>query len=531
MSGQPRCRHLVFAAVFTLVNLGSSQAEELAFRLTPQGVPLLSWAGKGLVTSPDNGAWLDAVVGYHGSANPSPVSPVDVRLLTGDTVLRTYPWGRVSIAYRAIPDGVDVTVEGTNTASDAAIEALGVVLVPFRFPGGNAPAAWAEAGPPKARATDGSPALLARYGSGTVALINDVGADQTEAAWAVAADGSCWATLRTSKPIFRGETVVAHAHLRFGTADAPAATFVEPLYEVYRTAHPEGVPWKDRRPIGSIFLARVNQKWPGNPRGWFNDPKLDLNTPAGADEFRKRLFEKANYSITLLRGAGAQGMILWDLEGQEFPQGEATYAGDPTLLARLAPEMNAVADDLFRLYGNQGFKTGLCLRANLIVFRRDGSFYQREYDTPEDLLAGLDHKIAYARKRWGCTLFYVDSNGGKHGVYDAWIFERLRRLHPDCLIAPENCYAAYYACTSPYRELRPSAPWANVAKTGDALRALYPHAFSVINLADGDYRNRRAELIDGVRGGDILLFRAFARCPEYPYVQEIYRAATEGAGG
>ena len=41
-----------------------------------------------------------------------------------------------------------------------------------------------------------------------------------------------------------------------------------------------------------------------------------------------------------------QGIIVWDLEGQEFIH-PTTYIGDPRALgAGYAPEMNAIADEL-----------------------------------------------------------------------------------------------------------------------------------------------------------------------------------------
>src|ERR1700693_952734 len=38
--------------------------------------------------------------------------------------------------------------------------------------------------------------------------------------------------------------------------------------------------WADRRPIGSLFLARPNTKWPTNPRGWF-DSSINITTDQG----------------------------------------------------------------------------------------------------------------------------------------------------------------------------------------------------------------------------------------------------------
>jgi hypothetical protein len=282
--------------------------------------------------------------------------------------------------------------------------------------------------------------------------------------------------------------------------------------------------WADRRPIGSLFLARPNTKWPTNPRGWF-DSSINITTDQGRSSFKKRLMEYTIQSIALLKEMNAQGMILWDVEGEEFPQGEATYAGDPTQLPRLAPEMNPVADEFLRRFTNQSLKVGLCIRCNEIVFRPDGSFYQREYADDNAAFAGLDKKISYARQRWGCTLFYIDSNGGKGGISDVTIFRRLHQKYSDCLIAPELCTPEYYTCTTPYRELRNSAPWAGVAATPKSIKEVYPDAFSLINVADGDIQRHRQELLQAVRQGDLLLYRSWYRSPEFFAVKLIFHEA------
>jgi hypothetical protein len=133
--------------------------------------------------------------------------------------------------------------------------------------------------------------------------------------------------------------------------------------------------------------------------------------------------------------------------------------------------------------------------------------------------------MAYAERRWGCSLFYVDSNGGDRGVYDPEIFRRLQARHPNSLIAPEFGFTPYWACTAPYRELRKSAPWAEVHSTPHAITEVYPDGFSVINVADGDIYGNFFQLVEAVKRGDILLYRSWMRSREYPDVQAILRTA------
>ncbi len=61
-----------------------------------------------------------------------------------------------------------------------------------------------------------------------------------------------------------------------------------------------------------------------------------------------------------------QGIIIWDLEGQEFIQ-PTTYVGDPRVLSQgYAPEMDATADQLFAVFRNAGLKVGITLRPNYL---------------------------------------------------------------------------------------------------------------------------------------------------------------------
>jgi hypothetical protein len=297
-----------------------------------------------------------------------------------------------------------------------------------------------------------------------------------------------------------------------------------------RQRDPATVDWNDRRPIGSIYLARDNTKWRSNPRGWFNDPKIDVFSPEGLRAFETRLMEYADRSVALLKAMNAQGMIAWDIEGQEFPHAEASYVGNPLLLFRIAPEMDLFADDFFRKFASQGLRTGICVRPQEIVFRPDGSFYQREFlFNTEAIFASLDQKIRYAKKRWNCSLFYVDSNFGalNLGLYDVVIFKKLHEKYPDVLLIPEHENRRYFAYTAPYYDLKGGEKWPGTRSLSIENTSFCPKAFSVINTADGNVNGRRSELLDAVKRGNILLYRTWWRSPEFDAVSSIYKEAPE----
>jgi hypothetical protein len=287
--------------------------------------------------------------------------------------------------------------------------------------------------------------------------------------------------------------------------------------------------WNDRRPIGSIYLARDNTKWSSNPRGWFSDPKVDVFSPEGLRAFRTRLMKYADDSVELLKAMNAQGMIVWDIEGQEFPQPEASYVGDPTLLFQIAPEMELFADDFFRKFASQGLRTGVCVRPQEIVFRSDGSYYQREFLlNSKAIFASLDRKIRYAKDRWKCSLFYVDSNFGalNLGLYDVAIFKKLHQKYPDILLIPEHENRRYFTYTAPYYDMKGREKWPGTRSLSIMHASSYPMAFSVINTADGDVNGRRSELLDAVKRGNILLYRTWWRSPECDAVSSIYKEAS-----
>ncbi len=224
-------------------------------------------------------------------------------------------------------------------------------------------------------------------------------------------------------------------------------------------------------------------------------------------------------------------MIVWDVEGEEYPP--LVFVGDPRKLPQLAPEMDAIADEVFKVFSDAGLRTGICIRPSRIVRQQATTPWRHDF-MGFDPVAEMAGKIAYAKRRWGCTLFYVDTNvtlalagtgAGKKERVDNWFvraeqMRRLARQFPDVLIIPEFQYTGYYSHLSGYRELR-----GGIASTSERDRLAYPGAFSVINVADGPIVERRADLLDAVRRGDVLMFRGWFGTRENALVQAIYEEA------
>jgi hypothetical protein len=255
--------------------------------------------------------------------------------------------------------------------------------------------------------------------------------------------------------------------------------------------------WPDRRPIGALFLADHTHASEKNPRGWFNNPGLNTSGPEGIARFRLAMLSYAERSIAILRRTGAQGMIVWDLEGQQFPH-KTTYIGDPRLLSRIAPEVAGAADEFFRRFRDAGLRVGVTIRPQELRLDATGNARQAQIGDYDGILLA---KIDYARSRWGATLFYIDSNGGPLWPAEVVRLRRLARQRPDVLLIPEHHDALYYSFSAPYGSMQTGA-----GPTARVIRFLYPNAFRVLAVPEsgGEARIREAYL-----NGDVLLFPAW----------------------
>jgi hypothetical protein len=259
---------------------------------------------------------------------------------------------------------------------------------------------------------------------------------------------------------------------------------------------PMGVHWQDRRPIGMLFLASDGHVSATNPRGWFNDESLDVVGKGGQERFKKELLEYADTSITNLQRLGAQGVIVWDVEGEQFPH-KTSFIGDPRLTSWMAPEMAPVVNEFFKKFRDAGLKVGVTIRPQQIVF--DNGLPRQA--TALDISEVLREKIDFARTNWGATMFYIDSNDGLWRPDEVLQLRLLARERPDVLLIPEHHALPYWAFSTPYVSLhRGNGDWST-----DLARRLFPSAFQVLDISDAS----NDAVVAAWRRGDILLFRAW----------------------
>ena len=207
-------------------------------------------------------------------------------------------------------------------------------------------------------------------------------------------------------------------------------------------------------------------------------------------------------------------MVTWDIEGEQYPQ-PTTYIGDPTQFATLAPEMEGVIDQYFKMFTAAGLRVGICIRPQqLVIPPGGGAPTQTSVADPTSLLLA---KVTYAYQRWGATLFYIDSNGDPNFPISSQFFQTVAAKYPQVLLIPEHQTDSYFAFGSWYGELR-----GGVSGTPQSVLDVYPQAFSVIYLPDGSFSQYQAALTAAIHRGDIAMFRAWYADPQNQEIDTLY---------
>lgn len=448
---------------------------------------------------------------------------------TGE-IKNTYGWGTVSVVHTVRDNRLDMTLTVTNKGSSAI---QGVFLEPLELRLPSRPAEYDNV-TPLIMYDPGEPGVLAlTTPTATVVLAHDDPGAAIVAGfpWANDRPMSTVFPLRintdrepgypdsyptVNRPIAPGSSDHYRFSLRFGSAGSTADTLAADVWSNFAARFPRTLQWADKRPIGQLILATSVAGFPKNPRGWLLDPTIDTTTPAGLAVFKTRIMAWADESVAILKQLDAQGMITWDIEGEEYPH-PTTYLCDPRALPQAAPEMDAIADEYFRKFTSAGLRVGVCIRPQTLVLSGANTSQQPAEDPGKEMA----DKIAYAKARWGATLFYLDSNGDPNLPLDADIMRRVSAAHRDVLIIPEHENTRYYAYTVPYRELRQ-----NQFTTPDRVRLTYPAAFGVTYVADGDFGRHYNSLVTAVQKGDMLMPRAWFSDPANDQVRRIYAAGS-----
>ena len=521
----------------------------LDFSVGTRGLDSLSFNGQSLLRSPQSGelqpgksilrAAIDALLSHAPSSLPALNKQTD-------TIDLTYPWGHISCAYGRQGNRLTMRIDVSNTSAQK-LDELSLRLMEPTFPtvpnGGTLEAGMFGFGfkdtasslhqypsvPSVADPQFVVPIFRVDYGTGALNFCSD--------------DLECSVgVLDSANPLARATfpfTVTCHdikprasktfsVSLRFGPAGSRVQDLSGDVLETYARKYPFQINWNDRRPIGAIFLASSGINVATNPRRWImNDGKIDITTELGKSGFRTALLKMADNSIKVLKDANAQGVITWDPEGQEFLG--SCYYGDPRLTPVLAPETEVkddggttAIDEYFEKFRRAGLKVGVCLRPQQITMV-DGKPVQGAADD-QHAAQVLKEKLAYAKKRWGCTLFYIDSTvRGTNDSLDPDVFKAVADAYPDVLLIPENESMRYFAYSAPLN----SYMHHKVTSTPVGVRTVYPKAFSVLLTSDqGDRPEDHDALITAVRNGDILLFNGWYNNDGVTKIKRLYEEAS-----
>jgi hypothetical protein len=515
----------------------------LEFSTGNRGLDSLSFNGQSLLRSPQSGELQPWKSVFHAALDallPHTSPPVITANKQTNSIELAYAWGRVSCAYGKEGDRLMMRIEVSNDGAKE-LDELSLRLMELNFPsvpdGGTLEAGMFGFGfketlrplyeyPSVADSQFVVPIVRVDYGTGALNFCSD------DFKCSLSVPYSTNPPAKTSYPfiincygIKPGSSETFNLSLRFGPARSHVPDLSRDVLERYAEKYPFRINWTDRRPIGAIFLASSGINAATNPRRWIlNSGKIDITTYKGKGVFRKALLGMADTSVKVLKDAHAQGMITWDPEGQEFP--EACYYGDPRLTPTLAPETEfrgggraSAIDEYFAKFRVAGLKVGLCIRPQRITMV-DGKPVQQAVDD-EHAAQILKEKIAYARQRWGCTLFYVDSTATVGRPLSPDVFKAVAEAYPDVLLIPENESMRYFAYAAPFN----SYVHHKVTSTPAGARMVYPKAFSVLMAPDGDRPEDHNALLNAVRSGDILLFNCWYNNAGATKIKKLYEEA------
>lgn len=472
----------------------------------------------------------------------------------------SFVWGSINVKFQQVGDTLNMTVTENNLANSGYI-LDGATIYPFVLNFPQLPAGFADVSYPQyAFETTGPGVTTADWGSGeVVAVVPDsskplysgfkptgTGTAYTPIISGTTPDGIAVFLPHNDRPVHPGESDTFTVSLRFAPSQTPTSALASDAYQNWASTWPAQLTWTDRRVIGTAYLASSpsgdptrSGGYPNNPRRYFNDSNpadFDVTTPEGLRRFQAKVLQQAASVVTNLTALNAQGVLTWDIEGEQYPQA-TSYVCSPDQIAQVAPEMESTISDTnspfygiklddayFKTITNAGFRVGVCIRPQQFTLNSDGTAQQNELPV-SPIAAQLVRKMQFAHSRWGATLFYVDSNVEANGaVLDASIFQQVAAALPDSLIIPEHSTPKYYAYTAPFLTFI----YHGDLGTDSTVYNYYPHAFSAILINDVLASTLAANigpLTASVQHGDILMGHAGYAQANNPTIEQIYQAA------
>ena len=422
-----------------------------------------------------------------------------------ETETYVFCWGSIAVQFAQSGNTLNMTVtERNNSGSGVVLDGAEIYPFALHFPAD--PAGFS--GYTQYAITTLEPGVSAAdFGSGRVTEVlpdesaamyggwKNVGA-QTYAPimTSTAPDGLATFLPRNDRPLAPGKSLSYLVSLRFTPEGTKAS--VQDAYASFAATYPSRMTWTDKRILGTAYLAsspaggNVTQPggFPTNPRRWFNDASVNIQTAAGLEDFQVRVLAQAAADVANARAMNGQGVITWDIEGEQYPQ-STSYVCSPEQISLIAPEMESrvglagsayygmkLDDAYFKTITDAGLKVGVCLRPQVFTFGTNGNASQVTISGNSAIVANLEKKARFANGRWGATIFYVDSTVDSNGgTLDPATFQQLITDMPSYLFIPEESTARYYAYSAPFY----SFLFHGTTGTDSSVYGYYPAAFGM----------------------------------------------------
>jgi hypothetical protein len=551
-------RALVCSSLFSAIAFSQVPAAPLQVQFGAQGLERLSYRGQ---TLEDLKQWpADTFHIWHMRSTDRNGKPrTDGQYGWGETNggkqwdpqthtwTYVFDWGEIRVHYIVRPDALDVEVTAKNNAN-SGIVFEGATVTPLVLHTG---------APVQTQAGDnsGAPGFTSEpLRQGEVAMVVPDPERPLYSGFVAGKDGAAEVLIsgtppdalpklldQPERPLKPGQTDTFKVSLRFFDRRAEPAVLAPDVFAAWVHRWPQTLHWQDHRIIGTVYLASSPQGdkhrpggYPHNPRRYFNDPSAD--TQGQLPAFQARVLTQAASIVENLRRLNAQGVITWDIEGEEYPQ-DTSYVCAPDQIGRVAPEMESplaegryrglkLVDAYFKTIHDAGFRVGVCVRPQRFTLNSDGTARQEPVGDAE-ALQELIRKMRYAHDRWGATIFYLDSTVEADGsTLPAWVIEQAAASLPDSLLIPEESSPRMYRATAPFKTFL----FHGDLGTDQAVRSYYLEAFSANLINDVDPAKlaaHSAELTEAVRGGDLLMVHAGYWQQNDPRVVEIVRQAKQ----
>ena len=264
-----------------------------------------------------------------------------------------FSWGSIATQFVQNGNNLDIVVTETNNAGSGII-LDGVEIFPFALHFPVDPAGFQ--GYTQYAITTTAPGVSAAdFGTGVVTSVLPKESQPLYGGWkaqgnstyspiltSTAPDGLATFLPHNDVPVQPGSSFTYTASLRFTPEGTPAT--VTDAYASFATTYPSQMTWTDKRILGTAYLASsptgggdITQPggFPTNPRRYFNDASVDITSPAGLQAFQTRMLAQAASNVANAKNLNAQGVITWDLEGEQYPQ-TTSYVCSPDQIDAVA---------------------------------------------------------------------------------------------------------------------------------------------------------------------------------------------------